>query len=76
MAHISASEAISAADTLLLTIPNQLGVEYCAHILDALLTQVTPKLGWRWPGATRTGCRTQPRAARRFRQLPADRTRR
>ena len=47
MEHISASEAIAAADALLLTIPNQLGDQYCAHILDALLTHVTPKLGWR-----------------------------
>ena len=40
-------EAIAAADTLLLTIPNQLGVDYCAHVLDALLTHVAPELGWR-----------------------------
>jgi alkanesulfonate monooxygenase SsuD/methylene tetrahydromethanopterin reductase-like flavin-dependent oxidoreductase (luciferase family) len=39
--------AISAADTLLLTIPNQLGVDYCAHILESLLTHVAPELGWR-----------------------------
>ncbi|WP_157970555.1 LLM class flavin-dependent oxidoreductase [Nakamurella deserti] len=40
-------EAIAAADTLLITIPNQLGVDYCAHVLEALLTQVAPELGWR-----------------------------
>ncbi len=40
-------EAIAAADTLLLTIPNQLGVDYCAHVLEALLTHVAPALGWR-----------------------------
>ena len=40
-------EAIAAADTLLLTIPNQLGVEYCAHVLESLLTHVAPELGWR-----------------------------
>lgn len=45
--QLADDEAIAAADTLLLTIPNQLGVEYCAHILDALLTHVAPKLGWR-----------------------------
>jgi alkanesulfonate monooxygenase SsuD/methylene tetrahydromethanopterin reductase-like flavin-dependent oxidoreductase (luciferase family) len=40
-------EAIVAADTLLLTIPNQLGVDYCAHVLETLLTDVAPELGWR-----------------------------
>jgi alkanesulfonate monooxygenase SsuD/methylene tetrahydromethanopterin reductase-like flavin-dependent oxidoreductase (luciferase family) len=40
-------EAIAAADTLLLTIPNQLGVDYCAHVLESLLTDVAPALGWR-----------------------------
>jgi hypothetical protein len=28
-------------------VPNQLGVEYCAHVIDSLLTQVAPELGWR-----------------------------
>lgn len=40
-------EAIAEADTLLLTIPNQLGVDYCAHAIEAILTQVAPALGWR-----------------------------
>ncbi|MYS22144.1 Flavin-dependent oxidoreductase, luciferase family (includes alkanesulfonate monooxygenase SsuD and methylene tetrahydromethanopterin reductase) [Streptomyces sp. DvalAA-14] len=40
-------EAIQAADTLLLTIPNQLGVEYNAHLLESILTHVAPELGWR-----------------------------
>ena len=40
-------EAIAAADTLLLTVPNQLGVEYNAHVLDNILTHVAPELGWR-----------------------------
>ena len=40
-------EAIAAADTLLLTIPNQLGVAYNAHVLEAILTTVAPALGWR-----------------------------
>jgi alkanesulfonate monooxygenase SsuD/methylene tetrahydromethanopterin reductase-like flavin-dependent oxidoreductase (luciferase family) len=47
IAQLAQDEAIAAADTLLLTIPNQLGVDYCAHILDALLTEVAPALGWR-----------------------------
>ncbi|GAA3971000.1 LLM class flavin-dependent oxidoreductase [Gordonia caeni] len=40
-------EAIAAADTLLLTVPNQLGVDYNVHVLESLLTHVAPALGWR-----------------------------
>lgn len=40
-------EAIQAADTLLLTIPSQLGVDYNVHVLEAILTEVAPALGWR-----------------------------
>ena len=40
-------EAIVEADTLLLTIPNQLGVSYNAHVIEAILTTVAPALGWR-----------------------------
>jgi alkanesulfonate monooxygenase SsuD/methylene tetrahydromethanopterin reductase-like flavin-dependent oxidoreductase (luciferase family) len=39
--------AIAAADTLLLTIPNQLGVDYNAHVLESILKYVAPELGWR-----------------------------
>jgi alkanesulfonate monooxygenase SsuD/methylene tetrahydromethanopterin reductase-like flavin-dependent oxidoreductase (luciferase family) len=45
--QIKEDEAIAAADTLLLTIPNQLGVAYCAHVIEAILKQVAPALGWR-----------------------------
>jgi alkanesulfonate monooxygenase SsuD/methylene tetrahydromethanopterin reductase-like flavin-dependent oxidoreductase (luciferase family) len=40
-------EAIAEADTLLLTVPNQLGVDYCAHVIEAILKHVAPALGWR-----------------------------
>jgi alkanesulfonate monooxygenase SsuD/methylene tetrahydromethanopterin reductase-like flavin-dependent oxidoreductase (luciferase family) len=40
-------EAIAEADTLLLTVPNQLGVAYNAHVIEAILTQVAPAMGWR-----------------------------
>lgn len=40
-------EAIAEADTLLLTVPNQLGVDYNVHVLSALLEHVAPALGWR-----------------------------
>lgn len=45
--QLKEDEAIAAADTLLLTVPNQLGVEYNAHVLEAILTHVAPALGWR-----------------------------
>jgi alkanesulfonate monooxygenase SsuD/methylene tetrahydromethanopterin reductase-like flavin-dependent oxidoreductase (luciferase family) len=45
--ELAQDEAIAAADTLLLTIPNQLGVDYCAHVLDSVLKDVAPALGWR-----------------------------
>jgi alkanesulfonate monooxygenase SsuD/methylene tetrahydromethanopterin reductase-like flavin-dependent oxidoreductase (luciferase family) len=40
-------EAIAEADTLLLTVPNQLGVAYNVHVMEAILTTVAPELGWR-----------------------------
>ena len=49
-------EAIAEADTLLLTVPNQLGVDYNAHVIEAILKHVAPGLGWR-EGATRTTAR-------------------
>jgi alkanesulfonate monooxygenase SsuD/methylene tetrahydromethanopterin reductase-like flavin-dependent oxidoreductase (luciferase family) len=45
--ELAQDEAIAAADTLLLTIPNQLGVDYCSHVLDSLLKYVAPALAWR-----------------------------
>ena len=44
---LQADEAIAEADTLLLTVPNQLGVDYNAHVIEALLKEVAPALGWR-----------------------------
>jgi alkanesulfonate monooxygenase SsuD/methylene tetrahydromethanopterin reductase-like flavin-dependent oxidoreductase (luciferase family) len=40
-------DAIAEADTLLLTVPSQLGVAYNAHVMEAILTTVAPGLGWR-----------------------------
>jgi Coenzyme F420-dependent N5,N10-methylene tetrahydromethanopterin reductase and related flavin-dependent oxidoreductases len=45
--QLKEDEAIAAADTLLLTVPNQLGVDYNAHAIDSILTHVAPALGWR-----------------------------
>jgi alkanesulfonate monooxygenase SsuD/methylene tetrahydromethanopterin reductase-like flavin-dependent oxidoreductase (luciferase family) len=40
-------EAIAEADTLLLTVPNQLGIAYNVHVMQAILTTIAPALGWR-----------------------------
>jgi alkanesulfonate monooxygenase SsuD/methylene tetrahydromethanopterin reductase-like flavin-dependent oxidoreductase (luciferase family) len=45
--ELAADEAIAAADTLLVTVPNTLGVDYNAHILEGILTHLAPALGWR-----------------------------
>ena len=45
--QLKTDEAIAEADTLLLTVPNQLGVAYNAHVIEAILTHVAPALGWR-----------------------------
>src|SRR5258705_494696 len=45
--QLKEDEAIAAADTLLLTVPSQLGVDYNAHAIDSILTHVAPALGWR-----------------------------
>ena len=45
--QLKQDEAIAEADTLLLTVPNQLGVDYNAHVIEAILTHIAPALGWR-----------------------------
>ena len=45
--ELAADEAIAVADTLLLTVPNTLGVEYNAHVIENILKFVAPELGWR-----------------------------
>src|SRR3954465_12128916 len=44
IAQLAADEAIAAADTLLLTVPNQLGVDYNTHAIESILTYVAPAL--------------------------------
>jgi alkanesulfonate monooxygenase SsuD/methylene tetrahydromethanopterin reductase-like flavin-dependent oxidoreductase (luciferase family) len=39
--------AVADADTVLVTVPNQLGVDYNAHLLETIVTQIAPALGWR-----------------------------
>jgi hypothetical protein len=45
--ELAKDEAIREADTLLLTVPNTLGVDYNVHVLSSILKHVAPWLGWR-----------------------------
>ena len=48
--HISGEDELATlaeADTLLLTVPNMLGVDYNVHVIETILTQIAPELGWR-----------------------------
>ena len=45
--QLKGDEAIAEADTILLTVPNQLGVDYNAHVIETILKYVAPGLGWR-----------------------------
>jgi len=44
--ELARDPALAAADTLLLTVPNQLGVEYNARLLEIFATQIGPAIGW------------------------------
>jgi alkanesulfonate monooxygenase SsuD/methylene tetrahydromethanopterin reductase-like flavin-dependent oxidoreductase (luciferase family) len=45
--ELAADVAVQDADSLLLTVPNQLGVEYNARLLSALAEHVLPAIGWK-----------------------------
>jgi len=45
--ELAQDEAIQEADTVLLTIPNTLGVDYNVHILSSILEHIAPALAWR-----------------------------
>ncbi|MEP6763557.1 MAG: LLM class flavin-dependent oxidoreductase [Gemmatimonadaceae bacterium] len=45
--ELKSDEAIAEADTLLLTVPNTLGVAYNVHVIESILKHVAPALGWR-----------------------------
>ena len=47
--ELAKDAAVQAADTLLLTIPNQLGVAYNAHLLETIAKHVAPAIGWVHP---------------------------
>jgi alkanesulfonate monooxygenase SsuD/methylene tetrahydromethanopterin reductase-like flavin-dependent oxidoreductase (luciferase family) len=46
-AELAADAAVQAADTVLLTVPNQLGVDYNARMLETIARDVAPAIGWR-----------------------------
>jgi alkanesulfonate monooxygenase SsuD/methylene tetrahydromethanopterin reductase-like flavin-dependent oxidoreductase (luciferase family) len=50
--ELAADPAVREADTLLLTVPNQLGVAYNAHLLQTIAEHIAPAIGWQ-PAATR-----------------------
>ena len=47
IAELAEDSAVAAADTLLLTVPNQLGVDYNAHVIESVVRHLAPDLGWR-----------------------------
>lgn len=44
--ELAQDAAVQAADTLLLTVPNMLGVEYNARLLETIVQHVAPAIGW------------------------------
>ena len=45
--QLKADSAVQAADTVMLTVPNQLGVAYNLHVLESFAKHVAPALGWK-----------------------------
>jgi alkanesulfonate monooxygenase SsuD/methylene tetrahydromethanopterin reductase-like flavin-dependent oxidoreductase (luciferase family) len=45
-AELAEDVAVAAADTILLTVPNQLGVDYNARMLETIARDVAPAIGW------------------------------
>ncbi len=58
-AELSRDAAVREADTLLLTVPNQLGVDYNAQMLETIAREIGPAIGWQHP-SQRTGRRDRP----------------
>ena len=42
----AADAAVQLADTLYLTVPNQLGVDYNARLLKTIADHIAPAIGW------------------------------
>ncbi len=52
--ELAGDVAVQVADTLLLTVPNQLGVEYNARMLETIAREIAPAIGWQ-PATERIG---------------------
>jgi alkanesulfonate monooxygenase SsuD/methylene tetrahydromethanopterin reductase-like flavin-dependent oxidoreductase (luciferase family) len=50
--ELAQDAAVAAADTLLLTVPNQLGVDYNARLLGTIVDHIAPAVGWVRAAAT------------------------
>jgi alkanesulfonate monooxygenase SsuD/methylene tetrahydromethanopterin reductase-like flavin-dependent oxidoreductase (luciferase family) len=48
--ELAKDAAVREADTLLLTVPNMLGVDYNAALLENIVRHVAPAIGWEPPG--------------------------
>ena len=46
VAELLEDAAVREADTVLLTVPNQLGVEYNTHLLETVAQHIAPAIGW------------------------------
>ena len=44
--ELAQDAAVQAADTILLTVPSQLGVDYNAAMLETIAREIAPALGW------------------------------
>jgi alkanesulfonate monooxygenase SsuD/methylene tetrahydromethanopterin reductase-like flavin-dependent oxidoreductase (luciferase family) len=44
--ELAEDAAVQAADTILLTVPSQLGVEYNARMLETIAREIAPAIGW------------------------------
>ena len=44
--ELAKDAAVREADTLLLTVPNMLGVEYNARLLETVARDIAPAIGW------------------------------
>ena len=45
--ELATDAAVQAADTVLLTVPSQLGVEYNAQMLGTIAREIAPAFGWK-----------------------------
>ena len=44
--ELAGDAAVQAADTILLTVPSQLGVDYNAAMLETIAREIAPAIGW------------------------------